>query len=238
MEGKYITGIVMIMVGILMVGSILVPIINDASQGGTETIEVQGGYGTLMYQGTPEDENVYPYTYLQCSLTDTTLSVKSGLSNALVVVATIDTTQLDKPLIIYSDDNVTVYIDNGQFHFSSETVTDVNGVTTNLNQQIFIRYNSSRGMTYSTGSSNSYVEEKITYYYQYNNTGDYANFEGSNPPAMDTPAVSVDGVYIGQKYITITGKSPYAALYGTIVIMVLVAILVAAVGIFISKRNY
>lgn len=237
MDNKYIVGIVGVVVAIILVGSLLTPVINDLSEGETEQTEKEGAYGTLIYQGTPEDYTTYPYRYFQTNLNDTTLSVKTGYANALAEVATIDTAQLDKPLIVYADNNVTIYIDNGQFHFSSETVSEVNGVTANLNTQPYVAYSSNRGMTYGTGSSNTYVTEKITYYYQYNNGGDYANFEGSNPPAMDTPAVSVDGVYIGEKYTTITKDSPYASLYGAIVVIVLASILIASVGYFITMKR-
>ena len=230
MENKIIIGVVSVFVAIVVLAGILMPVIDMATEPKQETAEKEGAYGPLLYQGTPESDT-YPYRYFNTTYSNGVLSIKSGPANAMVDVASINISELSNtPQIIYADDNQTIYIDNSLLQFSGTiTKSDVA-----LNSAVNVQYYNDK-MTYSDGSGNQYVDGKITYYYRCSDTGDYANFAGDNPPTMDTPAVSVTGAYIGERY-TITDVDPFGAnLYNLMPFLVIIAILVSAVVYFIGK---
>lgn len=230
---KVITTSIIAAVAIILITSVLIPVIDDASQGTETETEAEGAYGTLMYQGTPEDDASYPYRFLNTTYSDGVLSIKTGPANALVVVATINISELSNtPQIIYADDNQIIYIDNSLLQFSG-TITNSD---VSLNNAVNVQYYNNK-MTYSDGNGNQYVDGKITYYYRCSDTGDYANFEGNNPPAMDTPSVSVDGVYIGEKYITETVTPPYAAVLNVIPILMIVGVIVTVIGVVLYQKR-
>lgn len=230
MENKIIIGVVSVFVAIVVLAGILMPVIDMATEPKQEESEKDGAYGPLLYQGTPESDT-YPYRYFNTTYSNEVLSIKSGPANAMVDVASINISELSNtPQIIYADNNQTIYIDNSLLQFSGTiTKSDVA-----LNSTVNVQYYNDR-MTYSDGSGNQYVDGKITYYYRCSDTGDYANFAGDNPPTIDTPAVSVTGAYIGERYTT-KDVDPFGAnLYNLMPFLVIIAILVSAVVYFIGK---
>lgn len=238
MDNKYIVGIVGVVVAIILVGSLLTPVINDLSKGESETIEAENPIGlpvkydvanpnlsgtVSFYNFTVEeqyddDNNVIDYLLQLSAGSNTASSLRSSLPDKFIV---------------YSDNNTTIYIDGNKIQSSELNITgDITGA-----DNFFQVYYRNGSYSYRTDAGNINAPTPISYYYRMCSSGDYSNFAGDNPPAMDTPAASINGVYIGEKYITITGDSPYASLYGAIVVIVLASILIASVGYFISTKR-
>lgn len=239
MESKILFGVVGIVVSIILVGSLMMPIIDTAvSIGASEEIEpVSGGYGpSMIYQNEPEitTETNSTYYYFRATYSNGTITFKSG-PYGNTTITSIDSNELtDKTLIVYSDSLTTIYIKDGKYH----STTPINGVSeidlTTPGIGVNYAYNDG-GVKYQF-SQNLREQPVPSHYYSIGNDGDYINFVGDNPPAMDTPTVSVEGVYIGEKYHTVMGENPLKPLYYAIPLTVIIAVLVFAVGVFVSKR--
>lgn len=236
-SNKIVIGVVGVVVAVLLICTLMIPIVNENAQGTETTTEVAGGYGTLMYQGTPESPTgmAIQYILLQPSDTDNTIiNVYKG-GNLNDPITTIDINTLDgKNLIVYSDINAVLSIQNGKYVFTGNTTLPSDSDITNT---VSVSYNRQVGMVYDNRIESSVrISGQTTYYYAYSNSGDYANFEGDNPPAMDTPAVSVDGVYIGKKYITETITPPYAMILNVLPILMIITVMMFAVGFIVYRR--
>ena len=238
MDNKYIVGIVGVVVAIILVGSLLAPVINDLSQGESETIEAENPIGLPVKYDAANPNlsgtvNFYNFTVEEqyddeMNVTDYLLRLTAGSDTATALRSS-----LPDKFIVYSDNNTTIYIDGNKIQSSELNITgDITGTDNFF--QVFYR---NGNYTYRTDAANTNAPAPIAYYYRMCSSGDYSNFVGDNPPAMNTPAASIDGVYIGEKYITITGDSPYASLYGAVVVIVLASILIASVGYFITMKR-
>lgn len=228
-----------VVISVVLVSSVLIPIIGDASAPDTETIETlnEDGYGSLAYQESPElAEKQIVYAYMKSTYRDGIFTIQRGYLDQLETVATIDINELNEPLILYSDDNITIYIDNGSYHFTG-TVFEYDSVP--IDVPTLYAGNSTSGAKYNNSGQNVTIPSIPTYYYAYNDNGDYANFVGDNPPTMDTPAVSVAGSYIGEKYSTktITVEKPYASMLSIIPVIALISVIIFTIGFYTYRRQ-
>lgn len=224
-------------VSVILITSLLVPIINDASsQDGTETIEVEGGYCSVTLRHPSSD--VEWDTYIRVSYnssTDTYFIQKDGLSPQ--VRQNLNRSEIaDKTAIIYADPTHIIYIKDDMYYCNDTSFIPAEGITTS-HTELLVQKNTS-GIKYSLAGFQLTGQPVPSYYYVYDDDGEYANFEGSDPPAMDTPAVSIDGAYIGEKVrtITTTVDSPYSSILNIIPILMIAGVIMSIAGVILYKR--
>lgn len=244
MENKMIIGIVSICVSIIVLASVLIPIIDNATETETETVVVpkEGAYGpSLTYQGEPETISGTVYTYISAKINpsdNTQIVIQRGTAMAgYDSTVNLDISSLTgKTLIIYSDSNLTIYIEDNEYKCTDSDFT-AQPLTSNVS--VLTLRNSGSTVKYSIGSVTNVEKTKPTYYYSTTGDGDYLNFVGDNPPSMDTPSAAVAGVYIGEGYTTTTietGGIPGGAVLLVIPLFFLVAILVVALRL-VTRNN-
>ena len=233
MENKIIIGVVSVFVAIVVLAGILMPVIDMATEPKQETGLLEGAYGpTLIYQDEPETVGSGSFDYMFAQNTNGVMSV--GISGHDPV--TFNLSELaDKTIILYSDSYTTIYIEDGMY----KSTTPLNSITETpiTATAIAVTYKAMQsGVKYqiSRDATSSY-ESVPSYYYVMGADGEYSNFAGDNPPTMDTPAVSVAGAYIGERYGTIEVDPFGANLYNLMPFLVIIAILVSAVVYFIGK---
>ena len=236
MNGKYLGVVIGAVVAIMLVGGVLMPIINDAStQEGTTTAE--GAYGFMSYQPDPEPSSGLPYRYVYATWggSDGMITISHGPANDMQTIESMPTTEFfNTDRIVYADSNIVIYVSNGSIYY------DYDGQTTQGDYlERFWVQNDGNGVSKATvGSTTVFSDAPVpTYYYVDNPNGDYANFEGDNPPTMDTPSVSVAGMYIGLKETVTETQAPGYAIYVAIPLVILVALL-TAVAFVAFRRDY
>lgn len=244
MNGKYLGVVIGAVVAIMLVGGVLMPIINENTSH-TEIAPVEGAYGYMKYQPSPETQTgSIPYRYFSASATSTNMVIKTGPANGLVTVLDIPISDfLGTDQIYYADSNIVFYVSNGAFYADYDGAStqirvssSYDGVTLATTSAEVYKCTLS-GTTYNGGNQMFSDKPLPEYYYVVDPNGDYANFEGDNPPSMDTPSVSVAGMYIGPKMAETTTSSPGAPIYLAIPIVILVALL-TAVAFVAFRRDY
>lgn len=235
METNKFTGIVVgVVVSVLLICSLMIPVISNATQGTETTTEVEGAYWPLTYQSQPENGTYY---YFRSSYNSGTgiISIQNSFNPYVTLKEYTVDDVTNQIIIVYADTNVTVYIDNGNYNFAF--VDDsYNATPVPITTQGFIMVNGQNVGKFNFGSGNTFDLPKPTYYYVIDDDGDYANFIGDNPPPMDTPAVTVDGAYIGEKYITTSDKPSYSAILNMIPILMILGLIVTVTGLFVYRR--
>lgn len=241
---RFVTATICIVLTIVIITTALIPIISDASTK-TETAPAEGAYGFMKYQPSPETQSgSIPYRYFFASATSTNMVIKIGPANGLVTVLDVPISDfLNVDQIYYADSNIVLYVSDGAFYADYNNTTTQIRVSSNGDGVTLATTSADvyrcvlAGTTYEGGSymfSNTPLPQ---YYYVVDPNGDYANFAGDNLPTMDTPSVSVAGMYIGPKIIEKTIESPYAAVYLVIPLIVLVSLLMMCVREFMRTRE-
>lgn len=234
MNGKYIGVIVGAVVAIMLVGSVLMPIIQESSTH-TEMATPAGAFGpTVSYDGDITDLASSRITILNVKYKESTDNLEiytmAHDGNLDYIYQGLRSGFPDK-IILYADSNATMYIDGSTVHLTNSTDTYPLSYTTGLS----IKFRDG-GVRY--GPNDAYVEGNFpTYYYSLDVAGDYTNIAGDNPPAMDTPAVAIDGMYIGLKGIETETQVPGHAIYVAIPLVILVSLLMA-VAFVAFRRDY
>ena len=237
MNGKYLGVVIGAVVAIMLVGGVLMPIINDASTT-IETVPAEGAYGFMSYQSEPEPVSgglPYRYVYAIKDGSSDNMVISHGPANAMVTIESVPYTEfLNTDRIVYADSNIVIYVSNGSIY------CDYNGQTTEsdrLDMGFWVQNNGSASRC-TVGTTSIFTSAPVpTYYYVDDPNGDYANFEGDNPPSMDTPSVSAAGMYIGPKETVTETQAPGYAIYVAIPLVILVALL-TAVAFVAFKRDY
>lgn len=227
-SNKIVITVVGVVVSVLLICSLMIPVIENAN--GTETeIEVEGGFGQpISYHNNPEINNRASIISIKVNSSGT-LQIYNTLESAPVYMYNAPRVDFPEKMIVYADNNATVYIDGDYVYFSN--LTDPVPITT----ATLVSY---RDGSYRYGTIDGYVTAStLTYYYSIDTDGDYSNFNGNNPPAMDTPAVSGDGMYIGERYTVETDDSPYMALLNVIPILMIAGLIIAVTGLFVYRRT-
>lgn len=238
MNGKYIGVIVGAVVAIMLVGGVLMPIIDNASTQ-KETTPAEGAYGPSVGYYTIESTPTATITYFAA-----TFDWDSSETNSpITVTIKVNSTQAyngplsDLPkMILYADNNVTIYIDGESVYYSG----DVNGSYSIRNTEPTIQIYWRNGTYYYTIGYNVFNQQygDITYYYAaFVEDGNYSNFLGDTAPSMDTPAVVAGGMYIGPKETVTEAPGPGHAIYVAIPLVILVALL-TAVAFVAFRRDY
>lgn len=236
MNGKFLGVVIGAVVAIMLVGSVLMPIINDAStQEGTTTAE--GAYSFMSYQPDPEPSSGLPYRYVYATWggSDGMITISHGPANAMQTIESMPTTEFfNTDRIVYADSNIVIYVSNGSIYY------DYDGQTTQGDylERFWVQNDGNGVSKAAVGSTTVFSDAPVpTYYYAPDPNGDYANFEGDNPPTMDTPTVTAGGMYIGPKEIEIEIHAPGYAIYLAIPIVILVALL-TAVAFVAFRKDY
>ena len=233
---RFVTATICIVLTVVIITTALIPIISDASTK-TELAPAEGAYGFMSYQPDPEPSSGLPYRYVYATWggSDGMITISHGPANAMQTIESMPTTEFfNTDRIVYADSNIVIYVSNGSIYY------DYDGQTTQGDYlERFWVQNDGNGVSKATvGSTTVFSDAPVpTYYYAPDPNGDYANFEGDNPPTMDTPSVSVAGMYIGTKVIEKTVESPYAAVYLVIPLIVLVSLLMMCVREFMRIHN-
>ena len=239
MNGKYLGVIIGAVVAIMLVGGVLMPVINEQATT-TEQAPAEGAYGPAVGYYTIESAPTTTTNYFVATFDfddtdeDSVITATFKVNNVQAYNGPLS----DLPkMIIYADNNVTIYIDGESVYYSG----DVNGsysIRSDASPTIQI-YWKTNAYKYSIGDNvfnQTYGD--ITYYYAaFVTDGEYSNFLGDNPPTMDTPTVSVAGMYIGPKMTEVPTESPAAPIYLAIPIVILVALL-TAVAFVAFRRDY
>ena len=243
MNGKFIGVVIGAVVAIMLVGGVLMPVINEQTTPSTGTENNPDAFGpSVDYIGglEPATENMtyFSIKYSSSSQTFNMYQMDTNGLNYLLQNATRDA--IPNKAILYADNNATIYIDDMTLTFDYVDSANTDGsydLSTGLT--FVVKYNSG---TYQYGANTggyAYVtpSNPIAYYYIAFMEGDYSNCTGDNPPTMDTPTVSVNGMYIGLKAIEKEIKNPTAPLYLAIPIVILVALL-TAVAFVAFRKDY
>lgn len=224
-------------VAIILIGSILMPIINDAidDSSSSETSPAEGAYGPSVGYYTIESTPTATITFFSAAFDWDSEVADSAITVTIKVnsVQAYNGPLSDLPkMILYADNNVTIYIDGETVYYSG----DVNGsysIRTDAAPTIQIYW---RQGSYKTTIGNDVFNQTygdITYYYAaFATDGEYSNFLGDTAPSMDTPAVAAGGMYIGPKMVTIAGDSPYAGIYLAIPVILLAGLMISVVATF------
>ena len=230
MNGKYLGVVIGAVVAIMLVGGLLMPIIDNASPQ-KETVPAEGAYGPdIMYSDTPtvnlsRSILIVAYEERWDRLTITVDGLGTVYNGAR--------SEFPNKIILYADSNATVYLDGNYLHISNYN----DGAAVLLDSSGLSVKSRSTG-EYRYGPSSGYVTaDAPTYCYIVYDNGDYANFEGDNPPSMDTPTVSVAGMYIGPR-MTIGEKPGATAPIYLAIPVVLLASLLVAVAFVAFRRQY
>ncbi len=235
MNGKYIGVVIGAVVAIMLVGGVLMPVINDASTQ-KETTPAEGAFGFMSYQSEPEpSEGGMPYRYVYAIKTGDDMVISKGPANAMTQIETVPYTDfLNTDRIYYADSNIVFYVSSGALYYIYNQQT----VEVDRPDVGFWVQNSGTASRASAGTGTIFTAASLpTYYYVDNPNGDYANFEGDNPPSMDTPSVSAAGMYIGPKETVTEVQAPGYAIYVAIPLIILVALL-TAVAFVAFRRDY
>lgn len=226
---KIITTSIIAAVAIILITSVLIPVIDDASQGTETETEAEGSFGLpISYHNNPEFRNRASIISIKVNSLGI-LQIYNTLESAPVYMYDGPRADFPDKMIVYADNNATVYIDGDYIYFSN--VTDPIPLTTST----LVSY---RDGSYRYGTADGFVTATtLTYYYSIDTEGDYSNFNGSNPPTMDTPAASANGMYIGEKYITETVVPPYAAVLNVIPILMIVGVIVTVIGVVLYQKR-
>ena len=221
-------------VAIMLIGSILMPIINDASTR-TETSTPDGAFGpTVGYiSDIPVPSSNISYYGMDYDVATTKLTAYRVVDgNNLNVIDDLRTNLPDK-MIIYADNNETIYIDGLNLYcVNNEKVYDLS-----TGDHFGIGFGK-RDENYRYSMANQGYFDKytpITYEYITGMDGDYTNITGDNPPSMDTPTVSAAGMYIGISSAEIEKPAIGASIYLAIPVILLAALLVSVVATFRSR---
>ena len=267
MNGKYLGVVIGAVVAIMLVGSVLMPIINDETEEEEQTVVASGAVGpNIAYNAQSDVYAQNPLKFWFRIVIDT----DSELGNVLKFSRQASGTEFyyiypigdnfdNKTVILYSDDIITVYVVNGVITSTIEELytgytlpiisgdTDLDGWA---NKNLFrvtsligntLKYDRYEPTTQSGdvvyNATSQSDEGRIAYAYQPNESGQYSTIEGNDPPSMDIPSVSVSGAYIGPKMTVITTSNPAAPIYLAIPIVILVALL-TAVAFVAFRRDY
>lgn len=246
---KFATVIVCMVVAVTVIMTALVPIISDQTTT-TELAPADGAYGYMRYNPNPETES-YAYVWINPQSDPAGFKVQWGMP------ATLNHTVLlsdlpDGKMILYADSHLIIYSEDGKYHYYSPdgsvptyTEGDTVSVPSLPVESTFngiVKVNKiSSGIRY-TASTNEQVtvSDLPAYYYVSDPTGDYANFVGDNPPAMDTPSVSVAGMYIGPKMVERTvPNDPFtgSVVLTIIPIIMLVSLVMLCIREFMKKQE-
>lgn len=267
MNGKFIGVVIGAVVAIMLVGGVLMPIINDATEEEEEqTVVASGAVGPNIAYNTQSElysENALKYWFRIVIDTDNDLgnvlkfSRKASGSDYYYIYPIGDNFD-NKTVILYSDDVITVYVVNGVITSTIEEIytgytlpiisgdTDLGEWTNKILFRVTSLDSSLKYDRYEpTGqySELSYNATSLrngdftTFAYLPNESGQYITIEGNDPPSMDIPSVSVSGAYIGPKMTVITTSNPAAPIYLAIPIVILVALL-TAVAFVAFRRDY
>lgn len=246
MNGKFLGVVIGAVVAIMLVGSLLMPIINEQTTT-TELAPAEGAYGYMRYQSSPETES-YAYLWVQYQSDPAGFKIQWGMPptlNHTILLSDIP----DGKMILYADSHFIAYIEDGKYHYyspdgtvptyTSDETPSVASLPVESNFSGTIKVTVvSNGIKYTASTTESVTVTNLpAYYYISDPTGDYANFVGDNPPTMDTPSVSVAGMYIGPKMAETTTSTPGAPIYLAIPIVILVALL-TAVAFVAFRRDY
>lgn len=200
---KFATIMVCIVVAVTVIMTALVPIISDQTTK-TELVNNPDAYGpSVGYVGdvAPASSNI---TYFSMKYTPTTeyfeiyTTAADGSTTFLIRNVTRDT--IPDKAILYGDNNATIYIDDMTVYVDllDDSEEDKSYDLTSNPGNIFARYKNAQ-YQYGNSMDFAYLSTPISYYYMAYMDGDYSNCLGDNPPTMDTPSVSVAGMYIGPK---------------------------------------
>lgn len=236
MNGKFIGIVIGAVVAIMLVGGVLMPAINDASTH-TEIVTPDGAFGpTVGYiSDIPVPTSNVSFYGVSYDVTTTKLTASRVVNGDNVNVIDDLRSNLPDKMIIYADDNETVYIDGLNLYcVNNEKVYDL---STGDRFGVGFGY---RDENYRYAMANQGYFDKytpITYEYITGMDGNYTNITGDNPPSMDTPSVSAAGMYIGINGTETETQSPGYAIYMAIPVIILVSLLVA-VAMVAFKRQY
>ena len=241
MNGKFIGVVIGAVVAIMLVGSVLMPIINVQTTTETELVDNPDAFGpSVNYIGdlAPATSN---YSYFGLRYIESSqkffISHQSG-GDISYLIENANRDAIPDKAILYADNNATIYIDDMTLtvDFVDSNNTDV---SYNLSDGIVfvVRYNNGTYQYGINGGEYTILSNPVSYYYIAFMDGDYSNCTGDNPPTMDTPAASANGMYIGPKTTVITTSNPAAPIYLAIPIVILVALL-TAVAFVAFRRDY
>lgn len=238
MNGKYLGVVIGAVVAIMLVGGVLMPIINDASTQ-KETTPAEGAYGPSVGYYTIESAPTTSKTYFSATFDWDSSEPDSVITVSIKAngVQAYNGPLSDLPkMILYADNNVTIYIDGETVYYSGAANGSYSIRNTEPTIQIYWR----QGTYYYTIGYDVFNQTygDITYYYvAFVEDGNYSNFLGDTAPSMDTPAVVAGGMYIGPKETVTETQAPGYAIYMAIPLVILVALL-TAVAFVAFRRDY
>lgn len=241
MNGKFIGVVIGAVVAIMLVGSILMPIINEQTTPTTELVSNPDAFGpSVNYIGdlAPATSNL-SYFGLKYTTSSQKFNIyqSDGTISYLIENATRDA--IPDKAILYADNNATIYIDDMTLtvDFVDSNNTDVSYDLSEGTITFLARYNNGTYQYGISGGEYTILSNPVSYYYIAFMDGEYSNCTGDNPPTMDTPAASANGIYIGTKVIEKTTNPTAAPIYLVIPIVILVALL-TAVAFVAFRRDY
>lgn len=268
MDGKFLGVVIGAVVAIMLVGSLLMPIINDATEEEEQTVPASGAVGpniAYLAQTDVYADNPLKFWFRIVIDTDNELGnvlkfSRQASGTTFYYTYPIGDNFDNKTVILYSDDIITVYVVNGVITSTIEELytgytlpiisgdTDLDGWT----NKILFRATSITGSAlkydrYEPTTQSSDVvynatslsdEGKIAYAYLPNESGQYITIDGNDPPSMDIPSVSVSGAYIGEKYETINVGGIPGSAVVLVIPIVILVALLTAVAFVVFRRDY
>lgn len=240
---KFATIMVCVIVAVTIIMTALVPIISDTIGTETELTPAEGAYGpavgyyTIESTPTTTTEFFDAYFLFDSDVEDSAITVTIKVNNVQVYNGPLS----DLPkMILYADNNVTIYIDGESVYYSG-VVNGSYSIRTDGEPTIQIYW---RQGAYKTTIGNDVFNQTygdITYYYAaFATDGEYSNFLGDNAPSMDTPAVTAGGMYIGPKMTeTTVSKDPFtgSVVLTIIPIIMLVSLVMLCIREFMKKQE-
>lgn len=255
MNGKFIGVVIGAVVAIMLVGSFLVPIINEFSEPGTETITVErdGAVWDRM-DSIVCDINSESLDIKMSVTTDNTIKVENN-GDVVANYPIGDTFVNDSDgILIYSDPYIGPFYTGSGGSFESNSLLEFISNLPTLNSSLKenkilleIKVISGTSITYSTGYASSSdwltvtIPDETSWISSFDivypcDTGDYSNFNGSWPTDAILP---YNGGYIASVYITETVTSdpePYAYILVVIPTIMLASLLVAVAAVVFKKE--
>lgn len=252
MNGKFIGIVIGAVVAIMLVGSFLVPIIDEFTDPGTETITVERDgaiWEKMAYIGW--DFNTDALDIKISATTDNTIKV--DFNGDIVANYPIGNTFANNEIAIYSDTYIGyVTVDNGVFtdnvylEFDTQLPTINNSLSENK-LILEIKIIPGETITYSTGYAGSSdwlivdIPTEASWMSSFDvaypcDTGDYSNFPGD---WLSDAVVMYSGGCIAPLYKTETitnDPAPYAYILVVIPIVILASLLVAVAALAFKKE--
>lgn len=239
---KFATIMVCIVVAVTVIMTALVPIISDQTTT-KELTPAEGAYGpavgyyTIASTPTTTTEFFDAYFFFDSDVEDSAITVTIKVNNVQAYNGPLS----DLPkMILYADNNVTIYIDGESIYYSG-VVNGSYSIRTDATPtiQIYWRQGSYKCTIGNDVFNQTY--EDITYYYAaFATDGEYSNFLGDTAPSMDTPSVSVAGMYIGPKMEERTvPNDPFtgSVVLTIIPIIMLVSLVMLCIREFMKKQE-